>query len=191
MNESNRELLGQVVEKRLTEVLETDLGTDEEKLAFKEAMDAIDREISLRKLDDSYQDESEKRCLEREKLEVSRKEKDALIAFEEKKLEASKDEKKALMAFEEKKLNFSNEEQVARREMDSEKQTNDEEFRKKESKRTFWIEVGKIAVIAFVAPGMQYLGKKAFAKMICTFEKDYTFTTSAGRSLGGLFRFKD
>ena len=173
MNESNRELLEQVVEKRLNEVLDTDLGTDEEKLAFKEAMEAIDRGISLRKLDDSYYDESEKRRLEQEKLE------------------ASKSEKNALAAFEEKKFDFSVKEQTARREMDKEKQTNDEEYRKKESKRNFWIRVGEIAVIAFVAPGIQHVSKKAFAKMICNFEKDYTFTTSAGRSLGSLFRFKD
>lgn len=32
--------------------------------------------------------------------------------------------------------------------------------------------------------------KKAFAKLICEFEKDYTFTTSAGKTLANLFRFK-
>ena len=172
MNESNRELLEQVVEKRLNDVLESDLGTDEEKLAFKEAMEAIDREITLRKLDDSYYSESENRSLEKEKLDASRKEKTALLEFEEKKLE------------------LSNDEQVARRELDEKKQNHDEEHRKKESNRAFWIGIGTIAG-TIIAPVAGFYTKKAFAKMICTFEKDYTFTTSAGRSLGSLFRFKD
>ena len=172
MNESNRELLEQVVEKRLTDVLESDLGTDEAKLAFKEAMEAIDREINLRKLDDSYYSESENRSLEKEKIENYLKEKTALMEFEEKKLE------------------LSNDEQVARRKLDEKKQNNDEEYRKKESNRAFWIGIGTIAG-TIIAPIAGFYTKKAFAKMICTFEKDYTFTTSPGRSLGGLFRFKD
>lgn len=183
MNDSNRELLAQVVDKRLTDVLGSDLGTDEEKLAFKEAMEAIDREIALRKLDDSYYSESENRCLEKEKFEASRKEKTALMEFEEKKFKTTTD-------FEEKKLELSNDEQVARRELDEKKQNNDEEHRKKESNRAFWIGIGTIAG-TIIAPIAGFCTKKAFAKMICTFEKDYTFTTSAGRSLGSLFRFKD
>ena len=172
MNDSNRELLEQVVERRLMDVLESDLGTDEEKTAFREAMEAIDREITLRKLDDSYYAESENRGLEKDKLE------------------ASKQEKTALMEFEEKKLGLTNDEQVARRELDEKKQANDEEHRMRESKRAFWIGIGTIAG-TIIAPVAGFMTKKAFAKMICTFEKDYTFTTSAGRSLGSLFRFKD
>lgn len=190
MNEVNRELLEQVVEKRLTDVLGSTLGTDEEKVAFKEAMDAIDREIALRKLDDSYYSETESRGLEKEKFEASRNEKTALMEFEREKLEVSKNEKIALMEFEEKKLEFSNGEQVARRELDERKQTKDEEHRSKESKRAFVIGVVTI-VGTIIAPVGGYFAKKKFAKMICTFEKDYTFTTSAGRSLGSFFRFKD
>lgn len=32
--------------------------------------------------------------------------------------------------------------------------------------------------------------KKDFAKMLCEFEKDYSFTTTAGRSLSSIFKFK-
>lgn len=190
MNEVNRELLERVVEKRLTDVLESDLGTDEEKIAFKEAMEAIDREITLRKLDDSYYSDSESRGLEKEKFEASRNEKTALMEFEREKLEASKNEKTALMEFEEKKLGFSNDEQVARRELDERKLTNDEEHRKKESKRAFWIGIGTI-VGAVVTPVIGHYSKKSLAKMTCMFEKDYTFTTTVGKSFGSFFRFKD
>ena len=184
MNDKNRDLLDRVVEKRLNDVLNKDLGTDDEKLAFKEAMDAIDRELTLRKLDDSAYTDDANRGLEKEKFEASRTEKTALIEFEEKKFKTTTD-------FEEKKLEYSNTEQVARRELDEKKQTNDEEHRKKESNRAFWIGIGTIVGTAIVGPTIQFITKKSFAKSICTFEKDYTFTTSAGRSLGSFFRFKD
>lgn len=49
------------------------------------------------------------------------------------------------------------------------------------------VEIGA-AVVA--APLIEAGCKKAFAKMICTFEQDYTFTTTAGRALSSLFKFK-
>lgn len=52
------------------------------------------------------------------------------------------------------------------------------------------IQVGTFAAGLIVAPLIDGAVKKGFAKMLCEFEKDYTFTTSAGRSLSSLFRFK-
>lgn len=49
------------------------------------------------------------------------------------------------------------------------------------------VEIGS-AIIA--VPLIEAGCKKAFAKLICEFEKDYTFTTSAGKTLANLFRFK-
>lgn len=49
------------------------------------------------------------------------------------------------------------------------------------------VEIGA-AIIA--VPLIEAGCKKAFAKLICEFEKDYTFTTSAGKTLANLFRFK-
>ena len=34
------------------------------------------------------------------------------------------------------------------------------------------------------------LFKRYFMRQVCNFEKDYTFTTTPGRSISGLFRFK-
>ena len=48
----------------------------------------------------------------------------------------------------------------------------------------------EIGAAVLLAPLVEAGCKKAFAKIICEFEKDYTFTTSAGRALSGLFRFK-
>lgn len=48
----------------------------------------------------------------------------------------------------------------------------------------------EIGALVIAAPLIEAGCRKAFAEMICNFEKDYTFTTSAGRSLTSLFRFK-
>lgn len=50
-----------------------------------------------------------------------------------------------------------------------------------------YVEIGAAVLLA---PLIEAGCKKAFAKIICEFEKDYTFTTSAGRTLSSIFRFK-
>lgn len=52
------------------------------------------------------------------------------------------------------------------------------------------IKCGEIALAVIVTPMIEAGCKKAFAKMICDFEKDYNFTTMAGRSLSTIFKFK-
>ena len=52
------------------------------------------------------------------------------------------------------------------------------------------VKVVEIGAAIIAVPLIEAGCKKAFAKMICEFEKDYTFTTSAGKALGNLFRFK-
>ena len=49
------------------------------------------------------------------------------------------------------------------------------------------LEIGT-AVVA--APLIEAACKKGFARMICEFEKDYNFTTMAGKSLSSLFKFR-
>lgn len=60
----------------------------------------------------------------------------------------------------------------------------------KESNRNLIVRVAEIATAVIVAPVIEVGCKKAFAKVICAFEKDGTFVTTAGRSLSGLFKFK-
>lgn len=50
------------------------------------------------------------------------------------------------------------------------------------------LRVLEIAAAAVVAPIVEHKFRKGFAKMICEFEKDYNFTTTAGRSLSKLFK---
>lgn len=74
--------------------------------------------------------------------------------------------------------------------IDREAKLGDEDFKTKESKRNLIMRGVEVAGGILVAPLVETACKKVFAEMICTFEKDYSFTTSAGRSLSGLFRFK-
>lgn len=52
------------------------------------------------------------------------------------------------------------------------------------------VKVVEIGAAVLLAPLVEAGCKKAFAHMLCEFEKDYNFTTTAGRSLSGLFKFK-
>jgi hypothetical protein len=47
-----------------------------------------------------------------------------------------------------------------------------------------------IGTAVVLAPLIEVGCKKAFAHMICEFEKNDSFTTMAGKSLSGLFKFK-
>ena len=49
------------------------------------------------------------------------------------------------------------------------------------------VEVAAIPAILLVA---DHFLKLKFAREICNFEKDYTFTTTPGRSISSFFRFK-
>lgn len=52
------------------------------------------------------------------------------------------------------------------------------------------VKIVEIGATIIAVPLIDAGCKKAFAKLICEFEKDYTFTTSAGKTLANLFRFK-
>ena len=48
----------------------------------------------------------------------------------------------------------------------------------------------KMSIGGIVGLSLENMFKSRFARMLCEFEKDYTFTTTAGRSLSSLFKFK-
>lgn len=57
------------------------------------------------------------------------------------------------------------------------------------NKRDKIIKCVEIGAAVIAAPLVEAGLRKMFAKTICEFEKDYTFTTSAGKSLSKLFKF--
>ena len=68
-----------------------------------------------------------------------------------------------------------------------------DDARKDKSDEKKWNRISKAAEIGgtiLLIPTMNYLFNMKFAKQICNFEKDYTFTTTPGRTLGSLFRRK-
>lgn len=119
MNEFNKQLLADVINDRLQKSIGDN--PDEASVAFKEAMQAIDRQNELDKTSNN---------LEQIKNELDTNNRDRLVKV---------------------------------------------------------VEIGA-AIIA--APLIEAACKKGFAYMICEFEKDYSFTTMAGKSLSSLFKFK-
>lgn len=136
MDAENRKLLDEVIEDRLDTALGSDVGTEEGKVAFKEAMEAVDRRIELAKLDASSKEQEEKRKLEEEK------------------------------------------------------QQREELAKKKEQRVQTVIRIVEIGLALIAVPVMEHIFKKDYMRDVCTFEKDYTFTTSAGKAVSGIFRFK-
>ena len=57
-------------------------------------------------------------------------------------------------------------------------------------KRDKVVKVLEIGTAVVAAPLIEAACKKGFARMICEFEKDYNFTTMAGKSLSALFKFR-
>ena len=88
------------------------------------------------------------------------------------------------------KLDISYSEHVEKLESEKEKDSRDAEFRKEEAKKERWIRIGEFAAMLVLAPIIETTCKKAFAKLICNFERTDSFYTTAGRSLSSLFRFK-
>ena len=55
-------------------------------------------------------------------------------------------------------------------------------------KRDKIIKLVEIGAAVIITPIIEAKCRKVFAEMICSFEKDYTFTTTAGKALSKLFR---
>lgn len=61
---------------------------------------------------------------------------------------------------------------------------------KRESNIGMWIQIGGLVATAVVAPTIQYCCNKRYAKLLCNFEKDYTFTTTPGKAVSKFFNFR-
>lgn len=204
MNKDNRELLESLINNRLN----TALSSDNEQ-AFKEAMQAIDRQLEL--------DNKEFEMFKQEMINKHDKEKDEL----RREFELSKEDNRQQFEddMEEKRRQFELEKQLLQNNADSKRKSEDrdhefnlevvkQKFRLKElninekienakmkleqreANKDRLIKCGEIALAVIVTPMIEAGCKKAFAKLICDFEKDYNFTTMAGKSLSALFKFK-
>lgn len=72
MDNDNRGLLTEVIAKNLNCALGAEQGSEEEKTAFKHAMEAIDRESRMAKDDDAYRESTSKLETERERIQLEK-----------------------------------------------------------------------------------------------------------------------
>ena len=137
MTKENEALLDEVIRTRLEQAQYPDAESEEDKHAFKEAMEALNKQIELKKIEVAHL------------------------------------------------------EQIKKMEMEKEQHLRDEIVKVEEAKKDRWIQIALFVGGALLVPAVDHLRTSNYIKKLCTFEKDYTFTTSAGRGLASsLFRFK-
>lgn len=206
MKKENRDLLESLIEGTLKEAMGN---TDDNYKALEAAMKLIDRQLEL-----------DKQELEIEKLKMTqehdknRDEKKHQYELEnetnrqEHELNAAELRQQFELLMQDNKNNAESERQAEAQDHEFNLEVIKQKFKMKElnvnkkieeakmklendqAAKDRLIKCGEIALAVIVTPMIEAGCKKAFAKMICDFEKDYNFTTMAGRSLSAIFKFK-
>lgn len=206
MKKENRDLLESLIEGTLKEAMDN---TDENYKALEAAMKLIDRQLEL-----------DKQELEIEKLRMAQehdKNRDEMKHQYELENETNRQEHELDVAelrqqfellMQDNKNNAESERQAEAQDHEFNLEVLRQKFKMKElnvnkkieeakmkletdqAAKDRLIKCGEIALAVIVTPMIEAGCKKAFAKMICDFEKDYNFTTMAGRSLSSIFKFK-
>lgn len=206
MKKENRDLLESLIEGTLKEAMGN---TDDNYKALEAAMKLIDRQLEL-----------DKQELEIEKLKMAQehdKNRDEMkhqyeleneTNRQEHELNAAELRQQFELLMQDNKNNAESERQADAQDHEFNLEVIKQKYKLKEANITKKIEeakmklendqaakdrlikCGEIALAVIVTPMIEAGCKKAFAKMICDFEKDYNFTTMAGRSLSSIFKFK-
>lgn len=206
MKKENRDLLESLIEGTLKEAMDN---TDDNYKALEAAMKLIDRQLEL-----------DKQELEIEKLKMAQehdKNRDEMkhqyeleneTNRQEHELEAAELRQQFELLMQDNKNNAESERQADAQDHEFNLEVVRQKFKMKElnvnkkieeakmklendqAAKDRLIKCGEIALAVLVTPMIEAGCKKAFAKMICDFEKDYNFTTMAGRSLSSIFKFK-
>ena len=61
---------------------------------------------------------------------------------------------------------------------------------KRDNRLTIAIRIAEVAAAIVIVPFMQHRFNMKYAESLCHFEKDYTFTTTAGKATKSFFNFK-
>lgn len=206
MKKENRDLLESLIEGTLKEAMDN---TDENYKALEAAMKLIDRQLEL-----------DKQELEIEKLRMAQehdKNRDEIKHQYELENETNRQEHELSAAELRQQFELLMQDNKNKAESERQAEAQDHEFNLEVVRQKFkmkelnvnkkieeakmkletdqaakdrLIKCGEIALAVIVTPMIEAGCKKAFAKMICDFEKDYNFTTMAGRSLSSIFKFK-
>lgn len=206
MKKENRDLLESLIEGTLKEAMDN---TDDNYKALEAAMKLIDRQLELDKqeleieklrmaqehdknrdeMKHQYELENETNRQEHE-LDVAELRQQFELLMQDNKNNAESERQAEAQdhefnlevlrqKFKMKELNVNNKIEEAKMKLETDQAAKDR-----------LIKCGEIALAVIVTPMIEAGCKKAFAKMICDFEKDYNFTTMAGRSLSSIFKFK-
>lgn len=206
MKKENRELLESLIEGTLKEAMGN---TDDNYKALEAAMKLIDRQLEL----DKQELEIEKLKMAQEH-DMNRDEKKHQYELEtdnnrkDNELEAAELRQQFELLMQDNKNNAESERQADAQDHEFNLEVIKQKYKLKELNVTKKIEdakmklekdqaakdrlikCGEIALAVIVTPMIEAGCKKAFAKMICDFEKDYNFTTMAGKSLSTIFKFR-
>ena len=206
MKKDNRDLLESLIQNRLEEALKNE---DENSKAFEEAMKAIDRQLEIDKREADMQKEELKLKHDKEKEEL--RQKFELIKEEsrqhfESEIQDRREEHELEMLREKTNLDIKRDDEnrnfqvkleemkqsyeLHRDELNYYRDKEKAELEAKKARNEMLIKGVEIAAAVIVAPLIDTRCKTAFAHMLCEFEKDYNFTTMAGKSLSGLFKFR-
>ena len=206
MKKDNRDLLESLIQNRLEEALKNE---DENSKAFEEAMKAIDRQLEIDKREADMQKEELKLKYDKDKeesrqqFEIEKEESKQHFEFDiqtkrhefdlekeevKSNLDSMRDDKNRSfqMQLEEMRQEF----ELHRDELNYYREKEKAELEAKKARNEMLIKGIEIATAVIVAPLIDTRCKTAFAHMLCEFEKDYNFTTMAGKSLSGLFKFR-
>lgn len=206
MKKENRDLLESLIEGTLKEAMGN---TDDNYKALEAAMKLIDRQLELDKQE--LEIEKLKMTQEHDKNRDEQKHQYELeneTNRQEHELNAAELRQQFELLMQDNKNNAESERQAEAQDHEFNLEVIKQKYRLKELNVTKKIEeakmklendqaakdrlikCGEIALAVIVTPMIEAGCKKAFAKMICDFEKDYNFTTMAGRSLSSIFKFK-
>lgn len=205
MKKENADLLESLIEMKLKEAMKDEANPK----AFEEAMKAIDRQLEIDKRASEMQRDEMKIKYDKEKEYTKQK-------FE---LDKEETKQQFEMSKEDKRQQFELEKEIMKNNAEDKRKMDDRDFQVKleKDKQQFrlkeldvinkvekfkanleadqaakerLIKYAEIALAVVVTPMIEAGCKHAFAKMICEFEKDYNFTTTAGKTLNSLFKFR-
>ena len=206
MKKDNRDLLESLIQNRLEEALKNE---DENSKAFEEAMKAIDRQLEIDKREADMQKEELKLKHDKEKeesrqqFEIEREESkqhfEVDIQTKRHEFDLEKEEVKSNLdsirddknrTFQVQLEEMRQEFELHRDELNYYREKEKTELEAKKARNEMLIKGIEIAAAVLVTPLIDMRCKTTFAQMLCEFEKDYNFTTMAGKSLSGLFKFR-
>lgn len=193
MKEQNKDLLETLIQDRLTKSMSDDENAEQ---YFNEAMKAIDRQLEIDKRESEMQQEIVKHKYDTER-ELSKNE----FALNMEKMKQDYDKEKEIskqnfeISREEKRQSFESvrDDKNIKCEMDKKAMDKEIELAKIKSQQNSnraekAIKLIEIGATLVAAPLIGLKCNTIFAKTICEFEKDYMFTTTAGKTLSKLFK---